>query len=495
MKLLAYVLLPVLIFLSLEYPVLASSHVPVGTWVYPALERLEAEGLIKSGILTNRPLSRKEMARLVKEAEINSASQDISARLKMDMERLKREFRQEIYEPDKTYVKPVDRIKIRYIYADETPYYLNNNNKGDVLYNGSNLRLGLSAMAGVGDIFSFFVNPELRYRTGYGRGDNDLELVEGYGALEFHNIELTVGREAMWWGPGYHGALLITDNARPLDLVRLSNPQPVLLPSILSCLGQFRFTIFATRLEKDRDIPNPYLAGIRLDFKPHPSVEIGLSRVALFGGGNRKVNLWNVFWARGENSYVPNDPNEPGDQIAGGDIKLIFPWTVQPAVIYAEVGGEDMAGIWPSHIGYVAGFHLPRLIGMDFLSLRGEYASNYVSGHPGVWYTHHIYTSGYTYNKSVIGHHIETKEKNFFMEASYATEGKEAVTLSYNGTENRISEGTKTNVRSISFAWEKRFDSFVLSLGYVRDRQTGRNGIPGNDLTSNSIWTGLELVF
>ena len=50
---------------------MASTSVPVGDDTYNVLLRLEAEGVIQSALLTTEPLSRKEVARLIVEAERN----------------------------------------------------------------------------------------------------------------------------------------------------------------------------------------------------------------------------------------------------------------------------------------------------------------------------------------------------------------------------------------------------------------------------------------
>lgn len=51
---------------------IASTNVDINSITYDQLLRLEAEGLIRSGILTTKPLNRNEVARLILEAERNS---------------------------------------------------------------------------------------------------------------------------------------------------------------------------------------------------------------------------------------------------------------------------------------------------------------------------------------------------------------------------------------------------------------------------------------
>ena len=308
----------------------------------------------------------------------------------------------------------------RYIYSDGEPYLLNVNNRGDILGNGSNFRAGLEASADFGSHLGFFLNPEIRYPEGASGNDQEIVLVEGYGALNFWNIELTAGRQALWWGPGVHGALILSDNARPFDLVKLTNPEPFALPWIFRHIGLLKLTGFVTRLEESRDFANPYLAGLRLDMKPHPYVSIGLSRVAIFGGAGRHVDsgvIWDVITAGNENVV-----GDPGNQLGSFDAKIVLPFSFQEVVIYGELGGEDEAGSLPSRNAHLAGVYLPGAFGLDNLDLRVEYGETYISKYPGMWYTHHIYTSGYTYDGRVIGHHMGTDAKDLFLSAAYASD-------------------------------------------------------------------------
>ncbi|RLC27952.1 MAG: hypothetical protein DRH37_10135, partial [Deltaproteobacteria bacterium] len=56
-------LICVFILLMTGVQLRASTYQDVGDEVYVILERLEAEGVIKSSLLTTRPLSRKEVVR------------------------------------------------------------------------------------------------------------------------------------------------------------------------------------------------------------------------------------------------------------------------------------------------------------------------------------------------------------------------------------------------------------------------------------------------
>lgn len=458
----------------------ASTHVPVGSWVYPALERLEAEGLLGSGVLTSRPINRDEAARLVGLAEGRKHSKT-AERL---MERLKREFAVEMKGAPSTYFKPVDNAGFKYVYADGSPHFLNLNNNGDHFGNGSNYRASFASSAAVGGALGLYLNPEVRYPEGPSEDDAEVVLVEGFAALERWNLELTAGRQALWWGPGDHGALLLSSNARPFDLIKLTNPRPAVLPWIFRYIGPVKLTGFVTRLEEDRDFANPYLAGLRLDLKPHQFVNIGLARTAMFGGAGRHVDagvIWDVITAQGENIAT----EEPGNQLGSIDLKIVLPFELQNIVLYGELGGEDEAGSLPSRVAYLAGAYLPDIAGLDGLDLRVEYAETYIGKYPRMWYNHHIYTSGYTYDGRVIGHHMGTDAKDLFISAAYASDYGDfevAVDLETSG------RAVKSKNRSGALSWSTELNgSSRLALGYVYDRLTSVGGVAGSDSDAHSF--------
>ena len=486
--------LALLLLSLLAFPVLArggaSTHVPVDSWIYPALERLEAEGLTGSGILMSRPIRRAEAARLVKEAEAGWPSPAASRII----ERLKREFASDNGSSASGFRSmevDMQDAGIRYIYSDGGPYLLSVNNKGDGLVNGSNFRAGFSGSADFGRHLGFFLNPEIRYPEGASCDGQEVVLVEGYGSLNLWNIELTAGRQALWWGPGVHGALLLSDNARPFDLIKLTNSQPFALPWIFRHIGLLKLTGFVTTLEEDRDFANPYLAGLRLDLKPHPNVSIGVARVAMFGGAGRHVDagvVWGVITAGNENVGGGD-----GDQLGSMDLKIVFPFKLQKVVIYGELGGEDEAGGLPSKVAYIAGAFFPGALGIERLDLRVEYGQTYIGKYPGLWYGHNIYTSGYTYDGQIIGHHMGTDAKDLFLSAVYESPWGDFGAIFDIESSGRA---VKSSTRSAALTWSGALNQTAeLDLGYYFDRRTNVDGVAGDVEDSHCVMAGLKMDF
>jgi hypothetical protein len=427
------------------------------------LSRLEAEGVVRSALLTTRPISRSEAMRLLHEAEQNSEGS--SAFIKSLVHELELRLRTEESQPgslkllDTVYAKYIntnaDVRTLTYGIAPEKEQALNHNNDGDLYERGSNGRIGFTSRVEDAARLSFFLNPE--FKTAQSDGSK-LTIRQGYAVLDF-GWDLVAGKEAQWWGPGYHGAILLTNNAEPFTLVRISNPHPVILPWVFKYLGPFGFTFFVTQLEKERaDVPEPYLWGMRLNFKPHPSIEIGLARTALLGGQGRPTNAqiwWNSLTGRGEHCTDPNGcADEAGDQRAGYDLKLSLPFDVQPLQLYMEADGEDSyQKFMPRYWAYLYGLYLPRVLSVERLEFRFEWARTFDkrADKPTTWYLNNIYTSGYTYHGLIIGHHMGTDSRDAFTELTYRFPEKKArVSLAFDRIEHALSQDIHETERDIS---------------------------------------------
>jgi len=164
------------------------------------------------------------------------------------------------------------------------------------------------------------------------------------------------------------------------------------------------YDFFVSRLEKERELPQPIFWGLRIGFKPHPLWEIGLARTAMMGGEGRPVTLETVY--RSFLGLGENTPSEAGNQIGGIDMRLRGRLWDRPFTIYGELYGEDEAGGLPSKYAYLTGVHLLEIPFFRGNSLWLEYANNtgFFEKAPGIWYRHHIYTDGYTYKERIMGH-------------------------------------------------------------------------------------------
>jgi hypothetical protein len=424
----------------------ASSYLDVDDDAYSLLSRLEAVGVVRSALLSTRPISRAEAMRLLREAETNAEGRGAF------IEELVRELKQRIG-PDVGGLKMMDSVYAKYVNtssdvrtltyskAREQEQSLNANNDGDMYSRGGNARVGFTSRMEDVAGFSIFLEPE--FRSGQSTA-NELVLKQGYAVYDF-GWDIIAGRESQWWGPGYHGAILLTNNAEPFTMVKIANPNPVILPWMFKYLGPFDLTCFAAQLERDRaDVAAPYLWGMRVNFRPHPVFEIGLERTALLGGRGRltTAGTW-LHQVIGWNDHPADSSSDTGDQRAGYDLKLTLPFATQPMQVYMEADGEDSYHQFlPRYWAYLYGLYLPQVLTIERLEFRLEWARTFDSraDKPTSWYLNNIYTAGYTYNGSIIGHHMGTDSRDLFMELTCRVPEKNArISLAYDRMEHNLS--------------------------------------------------------
>jgi hypothetical protein len=140
------------------------------------------------------------------------------------------------------------------------------------------------------------------------------------------NYTLTANTLDRWWGPGWDGSLILSNNARPIPAISFDrNFTDAFKTKWLSWLGPWDLSIHYGQMEDDRHIPNARFFGMRVNFKPIPSLEIGLSRTAQWCGSGRPCDFSTFFDLLvgrdnvGDSGITPE--NEPGNQLAGVDIR------------------------------------------------------------------------------------------------------------------------------------------------------------------------------
>jgi hypothetical protein len=175
------------------------------------------------------------------------------------------------------------------------------------------------------------------------------------------------------------------------------------------------------RMENERAVPDAQFLGFRFNFRPLPSLEIGLSRTAQWCGEDRPCSF-DTFadLVLGRDNYGDDGigaANEPGNQLAGLD----FRWspTALPLAFYGQFIGEDEAGGFPSRYLGQVGVEAGGQWG-DAWSYRwfGEYADTSCGFYESddnfnCAYNHGIYSTGYRYRGRVIGHGSDNDARIF----------------------------------------------------------------------------------
>lgn len=473
-----------------------SAPVPLDSWVYPALDKLAGLGLIDTALQGARPYSRLEALRQLQEARDRAADANVPAVAGELLLRLEVEFASELAwkgNRQGLQFKPLRELRLDYFYqdgqdsvfpgTDGRQFALDPGNSGIDYARGHNGQLLFESEARFGRHFLVNIRPLLRY--GEGEGDA-IDLLHGVAAVGLGPIELSAGRQSLWWGQGRRGTLVLTDNAKPLDMLRLTNPEPATLPWILRYLGPTRFDLFVSRLEDDRVVPEPYFGGLRLIIKPATWLELGASRTVIFGGEGRPSVDFDDFLTilGGENVGGSSESN----QLAAIDFRL----KLQPlwgAELYGEMGGEDQAdllGVIPffSKKAILAGLYLPQIEPTGRLSLRLEYLDTDYEGNGPVWYRHGVYQSGYVYEGMLLGHPAGGDASSLFIELQALLPRDVTVTagvdLQQRGESQPVHEEHRMPFLDVEWAVTA---GLALHAGYSFDRVENFGFVAGDDRT------------
>jgi hypothetical protein len=453
---------------------LASNNIPLDSPIYLYLDKLEGFGLIKSDVKGIRPYSKAEVARLVLEAEKNlptyegaglSFATDLISRLKELVPREISLYNNPHEAPWFDY-NPVDFARLRYVYLDGIPRNyardvfdpgnqsafgfiggnlrpgvqgivhksgtegtpLLENNEGIIYNRGNSFDLRWAVEGFIASQFSAFLEPMALTTPNPGTDDRSyrVSLQKGYLKLGGGGLELEAGRDENWFGPGYRGALTLSDNARNFDMIKLSSPEPVDVKWVKKYLGEFKYALIFSRFDETGSGSTqrqPYFLGLKLSLKPKDWFEIGANFVRQEGGpGLSGGTSSKDFIFGGGNSNKSNS-------IAGFDLRFRIPW-LRNTEVYGEYVGEDSALFWPIVESYIAGFYIPRLT----LSGKDDLRFEYFWGHQ-ILYSDFKFPEGYNYHNMPVGDSQGGGSEEFFLRYSHWFSVRNNLALEFYHTE------------------------------------------------------------
>ncbi|MCA9771634.1 MAG: hypothetical protein KC466_04450 [Myxococcales bacterium] len=387
----------------------ASPNVPVGHWAYRYVDKLVGFGLVRSDTKGTLPWTRAEFARLLTEAVLASdgGGPTLNPGYRPYLDRLLREFGDEFAAYDDaipggfdTYFKPVDSLRVRVAAGnlkprvaavtgsravEGTPLY--HNQDGFLVVENWSTLADLTVIGRLWGPIAFEATPIFAWRddsnsVGVAALDDplDVDLLRGAIKLQALGTEWEFRRDTLWWGPARRSSLILSNHSPAFDMVKLSNPEPYLLPGIGRYLGLIKFVFFVGRLNEQRVRAStrpfvtlhPLLIGTRLSLKPLPWFELGLTRTIvartrLENGKRLSAGDWFKVFA-GQNIGGAADTS---NQLAGIDGLVRLPF-LRNTELYAQMIGEDEAGGLPTDRSYIFGAYIPRLTADGALDLRLE---------------------------------------------------------------------------------------------------------------------------
>jgi hypothetical protein len=266
-----------------------------------------------------------------------------------------------------------------------------------------------------------------------------------YIGMNFGNFMLSAGLMERWWGPGWDGSLILSTNARPIPSVTLErNYTDPFRSRLLSWLGPWRASIAIGEAESGGvAVPDVKFLAARLNFKPRPWLEFALTRTAQWCGADRRCDLDTfVDMVLGRDNTEPGAErgDEPGNQMAGYDMRLRSPWTQLPMSFYTQWIGEDEAGGLPSKFLGLFGLETWDSWRESSWRLRGEYAAtacNFSREAPQLdcAYRNGIYPQGYSYRGRIIGHSMDKDRRMYTLAGLLITGRGDVLSLAFRRVE------------------------------------------------------------
>ena len=279
-----------------KYKDMGSPFVPLDSWIYPALDRLEALGYISSGIQDMRPWTRTECARLLSESSDDIHAEEVEGSDALQIyNTLQIEFAPELalLEGGTNRHARLESLYTRSLDIAGPPltdgYHFGQtitDDFGRPYERGFNNETGFSAWATDGP-FVGYVRAEYQHApTGpivplaarkevalvdFSISGSDVppdqapvapgipppevnqpQLLDAYVAMTLNNYEVSFGRQSLWWGPGGAGTpMIFSDNPEPINMFRISRVSPIKLPGILGWLGEIEMQAFLGQVSGD----------------------------------------------------------------------------------------------------------------------------------------------------------------------------------------------------------------------------------------------------
>jgi membrane-associated phospholipid phosphatase len=444
----------------------ASIFVPLGSWVYPAIERLAAEGYVRTAMLGLRPWTRIECARLVGEAEdrIRAQEKDPQKDVAESVAALEKEFAGELG-PGPAGGLALTSLYTRWMGISGQPltdgYHFAEtvvNDNGRPYGEGTNVASGFTA-EGLAGPFAVYLQGEYQHapgspplpeaaRAAIARVDSvpampalatpavdRFRLLDAYVAMGFHDWQISFGKQSLWWGPGDGGPMLYSTNAEPITMLRISRVSPFKLPGIFGLMGPIRTEFFLGRLAGHEFIfgvptglegqwgralaDQPMIQGEKISFKPTANLEFGVSRTMLFAGAGVPLT-WRTFLRTFSlKNGLPGTTRDPGDNRSAFDMSYRLPGLRNWVTFYTDSFVEDEL----SPLAYFdraanrAGLYFPRLPGLGKFDLRveGVYTDLPIGGNlgPGTFYANIRYRSGYTNQRQLLANWVGRAGQGF----------------------------------------------------------------------------------
>ena len=409
--------LPIFIFAAMLTFNTASGapNIPVNFdgWVTDALAKLETDGITGGFHRQTAPLSRAEVAQIIRQAEsrIRAGSVVPSEIDRKLLGKLKRAFRKELTGSDGRRIGFLPQLRAteqKIAPALAAAFHWT----AGTLKERSAPRLALYSEFEAHNFESHPLDGKTAgQRLERWRGGYTMDFKRSYLQVNGAHLNLLVGRDWLFWGASPHKTVGISDNSPAFDQVRLTG----------TFGKRLKATAFTTQLDstwyddgKKRYLAKRYMSGHRLDYQYNDRVEIGVAEWILYGGDAQTLewkyaNPFTFYYALQYNAKADDNVMFALDAAIRpiDGVRLYGEWVIDD-IQYESDSNDPHAVAWLLGVTWY-----PQQLDRQ-LGLHSEYAR------VNRWaYTHLDPDNQFTHFGYAIGHPISNDSDTLRLAASY----------------------------------------------------------------------------
>ena len=432
---------------------LGSTYIPMDSWVYPALSRLQGLGYLDTAFLGLRPWTRLSILHMLQHTadKIDADSNNQEAR--------------DIYTSVLHEVAPglENNFGNRTVHAEfesaytilrgitDTPlrdsFHLGQtivNDYGRPYQAGFNNYTGFAARSEAGR-FALYFRGEYQHApsaAGYSPAlfaylshldlgipiasnpnqatiplgpidsTNTFRVMEANLSYHILGHDISFGKNDHWWAPNQSASFAWSTNAENIYAFQIDRSEPLRIPFLSRLTGPFRYDFFVGSL-KGHTYPNdPWVHAEKISFKPTENLEFGFERTVIWGGkGHVPITihsfLKSFFSVTAGTPEEKNSRNDPGARFGTFDFSYRLPFMRKWLTLYTDsLVHDDLSPISaPRRSGYMPGLYLSHFPGLEKLDFRieGGTTDTVSTGGPNFLYNETIQKQGYTNKGFIMG--------------------------------------------------------------------------------------------
>ncbi|MFZ0305795.1 MAG: capsule assembly Wzi family protein [Terracidiphilus sp.] len=462
----------------------ASSAVPLDSWVYTAFDRLNALGYSLSALQGMRPWTRLQCARLAEEAEqsLKTEADAADPETLVLVNRLLQEF---AYEIDLLQGSPNRSAGIASVYMRATQiagpplrdsYHFAqtiSDDFGRPFGQGFNFISGTQVHAEYGP-FAIALRGEFQEARGLfpynstalnaiaAMDELPVQALPGITALDrMRPVDATVslkllgwqatfGEQSQWWGQSRANSLILSNNAEAPVVLLIQKDRPIQLPWIFAYLGKMNNSFFVGELRGHHYVrgpypnfvlegsatktlnPQPFIWGDQLDLKISPNLEFGFEISSMWAGYGRPatVGTWfHTFSFHGNAQAL-----DPGKRFGGAHFSYRLPF-LKDVTIFTDAMANDEPTplIYETRSAMNPGIYIARLPRLHHVDARAEavYTNipNYKDGVGAVYFNGH-YADGYRNAGQLMGSWVGRAGTGLIAQSTYWFSGVNQIDVS-----------------------------------------------------------------